>query len=123
MSVFSQYLKDPLDEQYLVVPGDTIEEKTLPAQELEVRRALYELKLIALRADDLNWFSRLFKTGAYEEWHKDFSAKKMEVKALIFSSNLHRAAYHRIRNAVSSPARSSDKTLWDFINADAGKQV
>lgn len=122
MSAFSKYLQSPLDDRYLVVPGDTVEENTLPAEEIEVRRALSELKLMAIQSDDLSLSSKLFKTNKFMDWQKNFNAKKAEVKTLIFSSQLHRAAYHRIKNAVATPGRDSDRTIWDFIKTDEGRE-
>ncbi len=122
MSAFSKYLQSPLDDHYLVVPGDAVEENTLPAEEFEVRRALGELKLMAIQSDDLGFTSKLFKTSQYMDWQKNFNTKKAEVKTLIFSSQLHRAAYHRLTNAYATPGRDSDRTIWDFIKTDEGSE-
>ena len=41
---YSKYLNDPLDEHYLIEPGEMVEEGTIPDEELEVRKQLAALK-------------------------------------------------------------------------------
>ncbi|EDI7765887.1 hypothetical protein GEL02_22775, partial [Salmonella enterica] len=43
---YSKYLNNPLDERYLIEPGEYVEEGAIPDEELEVRKQLAALKFV-----------------------------------------------------------------------------
>ena len=123
MDNYSEYLRDPLDEEYLVIPGDEVEKGSLPEEELEIRRGLAAMKWLFLEAGNLGVFSRLFKTKAYLQWENKYNKQKNITKDLIFSSKLHRAAYHRLVNSIPKDNRDYDKEFWDSIDIKERKSA
>lgn len=63
---YSKYLNDPLDERYLIEPGEYVEEGAIPDEELEVRKQLAALKLCEERLRKCGFFWRLFNSEEYK---------------------------------------------------------
>lgn len=63
---YSKYLNDPLDERYLLEPGEYVEEGAIPDEELEVRKQLAALKLCEDRLRKCGFFWRLFNSEEYK---------------------------------------------------------
>jgi hypothetical protein len=53
---YSKYLNAPLDEHYLIEPGEMVEEGTIPDEELEVRKQLAALKFCEDRLRNCGFF-------------------------------------------------------------------
>lgn len=115
MTAHYKYINDVLDEEYLIIPGDEVAEGSLPQEDIEVSRALASLKMLDLKAKDLSFFSRLFKTKDYLEWEAAFNLHKDKTKTLILTSNVHRAAYHRIVNSIPKDVKDYDKAFWELL--------
>lgn len=109
------YINDVLDEEYLIIPSDEVAEGSLPQEDIEVSRALSSLKMLYLKANDLSFLSRLFKTKDYLEWEAAFNLHKEQTKKLILTSNVHRAAYHRIVNSIPKDTKDYDKAFWELL--------
>lgn len=120
---YTEYLRNPLDEEYLVIPGESVEEGKLPKEELEVRNALAALKMLFIENGDLGVFSKLFNTEAYQAWDAKFTSHKNRTKDLIFSSRLHRAAYRRIVNSIPQHVRDYDKAFYDLLKTHGEKSA
>lgn len=116
MTNYSEYLRDPLDNEYLIVPRNSVvEEGALPPEEFQIRRALAALNVIFTEEDAIGALARIFKTQAYKEWETRLSQQKKVIKELVFSSKLHKAAYNRIVNAIPGSDRDDNKAFWDSI--------
>jgi len=59
------YLIDPLAVKYIVPPGSTVLDGMLPPQDMEVRRALVEMKVATEQLAAVGFLSRLFGSQAY----------------------------------------------------------
>lgn len=115
MNPYSEYLNDPLDTEYLIIPGDQVDEGSLPIEDIEVSRALAALKWIYLESNDLGLLARLFRTDKFVEWEDRFNGQKERTKALIFSSKFHRAAYQRLVNSIPKDVHDFDKSFWELL--------
>ncbi|HBV4265992.1 TPA: hypothetical protein MDW71_005285 [Klebsiella pneumoniae] len=115
MKPYSEYIDDPLDEEYRIIPGNEVEKGSLPQEDIEISQALAALKIIHLQASDLNFLSRTFKTKAYLDWENKFNSQKKRTKDLIFSSNEYRAAYHRLVNSIPKDVYNYDKDFWNLL--------
>ena len=56
---YSKYLNNPLDERYLIEPGEYVEEGAIPDEELEVREGANK-QVISSQADSLIKISRIW---------------------------------------------------------------
>lgn len=95
-----RYLTDPLAETYLEPPGAWISEGMLPPEDLEVRRALAEVKLLADHARSFGLLSRLFGSDKYREARAAAVERQETLLRLVNSSREHKAAIRRIVNAM-----------------------
>ncbi|HAO9775438.1 TPA: hypothetical protein IRP15_004879 [Escherichia coli O25b:H4-ST131] len=123
MDNYSQYLRDPLDEEYLIIPGDEVEAGSLPPKEIELRSKLGALKWLYLEAGNLGVFSYLFKTKAYLAWEAKYNMEKKLAKDLIYSSRQHRAAYRRLVNSIPKDTKDFDRDFWGSIEIEEEKSA
>lgn len=108
-----RYLIDPLAEDYLIVPGDTIPEGMLPPEEFQVQAAIVEMVMFTKRIQKYGFFSRLFRTKIYLEARSVALEKQRELRSLGNSSQAHRAALIRISKTVPLP---NSRILSNYLN-------
>lgn len=60
--MYSRFMNDPLDEEYLVSPGivGSYADGEIPAEEIEVREAVIRFKVTGDQVLSMNLFHRLF---------------------------------------------------------------
>lgn len=95
-----RYLTDPLAETYIEPPGAWISEGMLPPEDLEVRRALAEMKALTDHAKSFGFLSRLFGSDTYRKARTAAVEKQQALLSLVNSSREHKAAIRRIVNAM-----------------------
>ncbi|HDP7352175.1 hypothetical protein [Escherichia coli] len=97
---YSKYLNDPLDENYLIEPGEMVEEGTIPEEELEVRKQLAALKFCEDRLRNCGFFWRLFHSKEYSRYHHITKTVNDNLMALVNKTPQHKAAIRRIVNSM-----------------------
>ena len=65
--MYSRFMNDPLDEEYLVSPGivGSYADGEIPAEEIEVREAVIRFKVTGDQVLSMNLFHRLFHYRRY----------------------------------------------------------
>lgn len=97
---FSKYMNSPLDETYSQIPGELIEEGTIPEEEMEVRRCLAAVKVMLDKAACLGGITRLLKTKAYRDVISLLKFHEANLMEVVNKSPYHKAAIHRIVSAM-----------------------
>lgn len=111
---YSKYLNDPLDERYLIEPGEYVEEGTIPDEELEVRKQLATLKLCEERLRKCGFFWRLFNSEEYRGYLHITKTVNDNLMALVNRTPQHKAAIRRIVNSMPE-SNGGREALKDFL--------
>lgn len=97
---YSKYLNVPLDEHYLIEPGEMVEEGAIPDEELEVRKQLAALKFCEDRLRNCGLFGRLFNSKEYSRYNHITKTANDNLMALVNKTPQHKAAIRRIVNSM-----------------------
>lgn len=97
---YSKYLNNPLDEEYLVIPGEFVEEGAIPPEEMDVLRALVAMKVSTGKAGQYGIVARLFRTDDFRKSLAAAVTSQKELMELVNRTPLHKAAIRRIVNAM-----------------------
>lgn len=109
-----RFLTDPLQEHYIVPPGDLFEDGMLPPEDLEVRRATIAMKLCTERLACLGVWTRLFRRAEYQEAYDMAAEAQRRLRKLVNSTPAHKAAIRRIVNAMP-PGNGGREALASYI--------
>ncbi len=109
-----RYITDPLQERYLVPPGDWVQAGMLPPEEFEVRAALVEAKIFTERVMSFGFFSLVFGTAKYRQAYEVAREKQRTLMELVNSSPAHKAAARRIVNDLL-PSNGLRDALQSYI--------
>ena len=114
--MYSRFMNDPLDEEYLVSPGivGSYADGEIPAEEIEVREAVIRFKVTGDQVLSMNLFHRLFHYRRYSEVRASFNKSRLALVDMVNRSPFHKAAMRRIYSDL--PEQSiARRVLVDFI--------
>nr|WP_246863230.1 hypothetical protein [Klebsiella pneumoniae]UPG22106.1 hypothetical protein J9B67_000420 [Klebsiella pneumoniae]UPG22259.1 hypothetical protein J9B63_001065 [Klebsiella pneumoniae]UPG29130.1 hypothetical protein J9A74_000420 [Klebsiella pneumoniae]UPG29557.1 hypothetical protein J9A12_000420 [Klebsiella pneumoniae] len=114
--MYSRFMNDPLDEEYLVSPGivGSYADGEIPAEEIEVREAVIRFKVTGDQVLSMNLFHRLFHYRRYSEVRASFNKSRLALVDVVNRSPFHKAAMRRIYSDL--PEQSiARRVLVDFI--------
>ncbi|AQV34029.1 TPA: hypothetical protein REY24_005316 [Klebsiella pneumoniae] len=114
--MYSRFMNDPLDEEYLVSPGivGSYADGEIPAEEIEVREAVIRFKVTGDQVLSMNLFHRLFHYRRYSEVRASFNKSRLALVDMVNRSPFHKAAMRRIYSDL--PEQSiARRVLLDFI--------
>lgn len=96
--MYSRFMNDPLDEEYLVSPGivGSYADGEIPAEEIEVREAVIRFKVTGDQVLSMNLFHRLFHYQRYSEVRASFNKSRLALVDVVNRSPFHKAAMRRI---------------------------
>ncbi|AFN34973.1 hypothetical protein ACRFV7_005335 [Klebsiella oxytoca] len=114
--MYSRFMNDPLDEQYLLSPAivGSYADGEIPAEEIEVRDAVIRFKVTGDQALSMNLFHRLFHYQRYREVRASFDKSGLTLVDVVNRTPFHKAAMRRIYSDL--PEQSiARRVLVDFI--------
>ncbi|HBY4457303.1 TPA: hypothetical protein MIU32_22270 [Klebsiella pneumoniae] len=111
---YSKYLNNPLDERYLIEPGEYVEEGAIPHEELEVSKQLAALKLCEDRLRKCGFFWRLFNSEEYKGYLHIAKTVNDNLMRLVNRTPQHKAAIRRIVNSMPEN-NGGRESLKDFL--------
>lgn len=111
---YSKYLNNPLDERYLIEPGEYVEEGAIPDEELEVRKQLAALKLCEERLRKCGFFWCLFNSEENKGYLHIAKTVNDNLMKLVNRTPQHKAAIRRIVNSMPEN-NGGRESLKDFI--------
>ncbi len=92
----SRLINHPLDEVYMVSPGDIVLDGMLPRSEHQVKAAMLELIYCKNRLAEFGFFRTLFDRAGYKNVQALALDKQRVLRELLNSTPEHKAAFRRI---------------------------
>ncbi|MEQ0006716.1 hypothetical protein ABLU95_10840 [Klebsiella sp. GG_Kp146] len=114
--MYSRFMNDPLDEEYLLSPGiaGSYTDGEIPEEEIEVMAALIRFKYKGDQVLSLNLCYRLFRYQYYRKARISFDKSRLTLVDVVNRSPFHKAAMLRIYSDL--PEQSiARRVLVDFI--------